>query len=105
MKKSTKIVLGSAFGIAATVYGACTLIDELLLNKHMIPSPEFSAKVTGCDMTHLEEATNRSIAKLEEYGYEKYHMLSERGEKLTAYLLKPEKESNVYAFCANTLNV
>ena len=68
MKKSTKIVLGSALGIAATVYGACTLIDELLLNKHMIPSPEFSAKVTGCDMTHLEEATNRAVAKIEELG-------------------------------------
>ena len=101
MKKSTKIILCSALGVAGAAYGACTLIDELLLNRKMIPSPEFSAKVTGCDMSHLEEATNRGIAKLEEYGCEKYHMLSERGEKLTAYLLKPEKESNVYAFCAH----
>lgn len=101
MKKTAKIILGTAAGIAAAAYGACTLVDELLLNKHMVPSPEFSAKVTGCDMSHLEEATNRGIAKLNEYGYEKYHILSERGEKLTAYLLKPEKESNVYAFCAH----
>lgn len=101
MKKSTKIILCSALGVAGAAYGACTLIDELLLNRKMIPSPEFSAKVTGCDMSHLEEATNRGIAKLEEYGCEKYHMLSDRGEKLTAYLMKPEKESNVYAFCAH----
>lgn len=101
MKKSTKIILGSAIATAAAAYGTCTLIDELLLNRKLVPSKEFSAKVTGCDMSHLEEATNRAVAKLEEYGYEKYHMLSDRGEKLTAYLMRPEKESNVYAFCAH----
>lgn len=101
MKKSTKILLGSAVGTAAAVYGACTLIDNLLLNRHMVPSPEFSAKVTGCDMRDAEEEANRHVAVLENYGYEKFHMLSDRGEQLTAYLLKPEKESNVYAFCAH----
>ena len=69
MKKTAKIILGTAAGIAAAAYGACTLVDELLLNKHMVPSPEFTAKLTGCDMSHLEEATNRGIAKLNEYGY------------------------------------
>ena len=43
MKKTAKIILGTAAGIAAAAYGACTLVDELLLNKHMVPSPEFSA--------------------------------------------------------------
>ena len=101
MKKSTKILLGSAFGAAAAAYGACTLIDNLLLNRHMVPSPEFSAKVTGCDLSDREEEHNKHKLWLENYGYEKYYMLSDRGEQLTAYLVKPEKESNVYAFCAH----
>ena len=98
MKKCTKILLGSAVGTAAAVYGACTLIDNLLLNRHMVPSPEFSAKVTGCDLSDREEEHNKHKLWLENYGYEKYYMLSDRGEQLTAYLVKPEKESNVYAF-------
>ena len=101
MKKSTKIILRTASTIGAAAFGTCLLIDELLLNRKFIPSPEFSAKVTGCDMSHLEEATKKGAAALEEYGIERYYMLSERGEKLTAYLMKPEKESNVYAFCAH----
>lgn len=104
MKKRTKVLLG-AVGTAAAVgaagYGLCVLVDELLLNRKMEPSPEFSAKVTGCDLSHLEEATNRAVAKLEAYGYERYYMLSDRGEQLVGYLMKPEKESKVYAFCAH----
>lgn len=101
MKKSTKIVLGSALGIAATAYGACTLIDNLLLNRNMVPPKNFSKKVTGCDLGDREEELNKHKKWLEDYGYKKYYMLSERGQKLTAYLLKPEKESKVYAFCAH----
>ena len=101
MKKSAKVMLRATAAVGLTVYGACTLIDELLLNRKFIPSPEFSAKVTGCDMSHLEEATKRGIAALEEYGLERIYMLSNRGQKLTGYLMKPEKESKVYAFCAH----
>ena len=101
MKKSAKIILRTAATVGLTVYGACTLIDELLLNRKFIPSPELSAKVTGCDMSHLEESTKKGIAALETYGIERLYMLSERGEKLTGYLMRPEKESKVYAFCAH----
>ncbi len=101
MKKSTKILLGSAIVTAAAAYGACTLIDNLLLNRNMVPSKNFSAKVTGCDLSGREEEHNKHKKWLEDYGYEKYYMLSDRGEQLTAYLVKPEKESNVYAFCAH----
>lgn len=104
MKKSTKAILGTigaAAAVGAAGYGLLAFVDDLLLNRNMVPSPEFSAKVTGCDLSDLEEETNRNVQLLEEYGYEKFHMLSDRGEQLTAYLMKPEKESDIYAFCAH----
>mgnify|MGYP002516088480 CR=1 FL=1 len=42
-----------------------------------------------------------SRSLLEEYGYERHYITSERGEKLTGFLFKPEKESNIYLFCAH----
>ena len=101
MKTTAKILLRTAGAVGAAAFGTCLLIDELLLNIKFIPSPEFSAKVTGCDMSHLEEATKKGIAALEEYGLERIYMLSNRGQKLTGYIMRPEKESKVYAFCAH----
>lgn len=104
MKKCTKILLG-ALGTVAAVgaagYAVLSLVDELLLNRKMEPSQEFSAKVTGCDMSHLDGLLQKNMQWLESYGYEKHYMLSDRGEQLTAYHMKPEKESDVYVFCAH----
>ena len=71
MKTSTKILLGTAATVGAAAYGTFTFIDNLLLNRHMVPSKKFSAKVTGCDLGDREGELNKHKKWLKDYGYEK----------------------------------
>ena len=100
MKKSTKLILG-AVGVATAGYGVCTLIDELLFNKNMILPDSVGAKVSGCDMSHLKELLTNNLKWVEDYGYEKHYIMSDRGEGLVGYLMRPEKSSNIYVFGAH----
>lgn len=100
MKKATKLILG-AVGVAAAGYGVCTLIDELLFNKNMILPDSVGAKVSGCDMSHLKELLTNNLKWVEDYGYEKHYIMSDRGEGLVGYLMRPEKPSNIYVFGAH----
>ena len=100
MKKSTKLILG-AVGVATAGYGVCTLIDELLFNKNMILPDSVGAKVSGCDMSHLKELLTNNLKWVEDYGYEKHYIMSDRGEGLVGYLMRPEKPSNIYVFGAH----
>ena len=100
MKKATKLILG-AVGVAAAGYGVCTLIDELLFNKNMILPDSVGAKVSGCDMSHLKELLTNNLKWVEDNGYEKHYIMSDRGEGLVGYLMRPEKPSNIYVFGAH----
>lgn len=100
MKTSTKLILGTV-GIAAAAYGTWTLIDELLFNKKMVMPPEMGAKVSGCDMSHLRELLTNNLKWVEDYGYEKHYIMSDRGEGLVGYLMKAKEPSNVYVFGAH----
>ncbi len=111
MKKSTKILIGSALtagALGGAVGYAANLIHELLLNKDMRPSAGFSTKITGNTITEGSEDVNSIRAQqernkewFESYGYERHYIISDRGEKLTGYLVKTEKESKLFAFCAH----
>ncbi len=104
MKKSLKLALGlSASGAAAavTAYGTCSLIDELLFNRHMVPPEKISRKISGCDDSHLGDFLQNNLKWLEDYGYEKHYLISDSGYKLTGYLLKAEGDSDLYLFGAH----
>ncbi len=104
MKKRNKIALG-VIGTAAVAsfgaYGLCCLIDELLFNRNMVLPEQFAKKISDCDNSHLGDFLQNNLNWVEDYGYEKHYIISDRGEKLTGYLMKPEKESNVYVFAAH----
>ena len=100
MKKSTKILLGALASVGAT-YGTATLIGELLFNRKMILPPAINAKISGCDMSHLGDILNNNLLWVENYGYEKHYITSNRGEKLTGYLMKSKAESDIYVFGAH----
>ena len=100
MKTITKLALG-AVGIAAAAYGTCTLIDELLFNKKMVMPPEVGAKVSGCYMSHLRELLTNNLKWVEDYGYEKHYIMSDRGEGLVGYLMKAKEPSDIYVFGAH----
>lgn len=100
MKKSTKLILGAS-GVAAAGYGVCTLIDELLFNKKLVLPEWVGAKISGSDMSHLRELLTNNLKWVEDYGYEKHYMVSDRGEKLVGYLLKAKEPSDIYVFGAH----
>ncbi len=104
MKKSAEFALGVtvAGGVAvAGAYGICSLIDELLFNRNMVPPEKISRKISGCDDSHLGDFLQNNLKWLEDYGYEKHYIISDSGYKLTGYLLKAAGESDLYLFGAH----
>jgi len=104
MKNSAKIALGlSVTGASAALaaFGTCSLIDELLFNRNMVPPEKISRKISGCDDSHLGGFLQNNLKWLEDYGYEKHYIISDSGYKLTGYLLKAEAESDLYLFGAH----
>lgn len=104
MKKKTKILCGTAVALGGTVaagYGICTLIDELLFNNKMILPPWVGEKIAGCDMSHLGDLLKTNLQWVEDYGYERHFLISDRGERLTGYLMRSKEPSDVYVFGAH----
>ena len=100
MKLSTKLIAGT-IGVAAAGYGVCTLLDELLFNKNMVLPDSVGAAVSGCDMSHLKELLTNNLKWVEDYGYEKHYIMSDRGDGLVGYLMKAKEPSNIYVFGAH----
>ena len=101
MKKAGKALLalaGTAALGAGVAYGSLVLADELLLNRKMELPKDVMAKISKCDLSHLDELLENNLNWLEAYGYKKYYMSSDRGERLVGYLMTPEKESDTYVF-------
>ena len=100
MKFCTKLITGT-LGLATAGYGICTLLDELLFNKNMILPDSVGAAVSGCDMSHLKDLLTNNLKWVEDYGYEKHYIMSDRGDGLVGYLMKAKEPSNVYVFGAH----
>ena len=104
MKKITKAAIGALGGAALTAglgYAGCVAVDEVLFNRKLVPSEKISKKISGCDSSHLGDFLKDNLRWVEEYGYEKHYIISDRGEKLTGFLMKTEENSNAYVFCAH----
>ncbi len=104
MNKIMKTTIGAAgcvLGSAGLGYGLCVLADELLFNRKFELPTAINYKIGGCDTSHLGEYLQNNINWLEEYGYQRHYITSDRGEKLAGVLFKPEKESDIYLFCAH----
>lgn len=100
VRNTAKLLLGAS-AVTALGYGACCLIDEILSNRNMAPSPKLSQKISGCDSSHLGDFLQTNLNWVEEYGYEKHYIISDRGEKLVGYLMKAKEESDLYVFGAH----
>ncbi len=103
MKAYKKILLGlGTVGTGAALgYGACCLIDDLLFKRNMTLPESVTQKISGCDTSHLGGFLEKNLQWVEDHGYEKHSIISDRGEKLSGYLLKAEGESKNYVFCAH----
>lgn len=100
MKTYKKVLLG--LGITAGAgYGLCALADDFLFKRGMEVPDSLKEKISDCDSSHLGDYLQNNLNWVEDYGYEKFTMVSDRGENLRGYLMKPEKDSKVYIFCAH----
>lgn len=98
MKKITKAILRTAAAAATGYYLMADLIDKLLVDRRYVVPQSFSDKVSGADISSLAELCEINMKWLEGYGYEKYSINSDRGQRLVGYLMKPENPSDVYVF-------
>lgn len=96
MNKLTKAVIGTATAATTGYLLLADLVDKLLVDRRYTVPQEFSDKISGADISSLAELCAINMKWLEGYGYEKYSILSDRGQKLVGYLMKPEKPSDVY---------
>lgn len=101
MKKCFKRGLIGAGAAGITAYGLMTAANEALFNRKIVFPDEFNQKMSGCDNSHLGEFLENNLKWLEEYGYERHFIVSDKGYRLTGYLMKPEKESDVFVFGAH----
>ena len=100
MKKAiTALAVGGALTGAA--YGALSFAGDLLFKRGCEPPAGFTEKLVDCDKEHLGDYLQKNLRWVESYGYDRHFMISDRGEKLVAYHLRPEKESKVFVFAAH----
>lgn len=99
MNKLSKIGLTTAavgLAAAAAKYGFVVLCDELLFNKNMVMPHKFNARVVNCDLSVAQQYRRNNRKWLEDYGYDKHYLISDRGELLTGYHVKPKEKSNIF---------
>ncbi len=103
-KKLGKFALGA--GGAATLalvghYSLCLVSSELIFNRNIHPSEKMTKKISDGDTSHLKDFLSNNLKWIEDYGYETHYITSDRGERLTGYLLKAKSDTGIYAFCAH----
>lgn len=100
MKKAAKLLAAAGFAAGAGV-GICDLVSNLLVDRRFAVPESFGNLVSGADMTEMRAVGEKNRQWLEDYGYERYTINADDGTKLIGYLLKPEKPSKLFAFCAH----
>lgn len=101
MKKQLLALAGTAAVIGGAAYGISDALFKTLISR------EFKVpKAVSKFITEKEEGTENPLeAKykacmqyINDYGFERHEMISDRGQKLRGYLMRPKKPSDVYVF-------
>lgn len=103
MEKSLLFLGGTlALGGAGLLAVNEMLYRALIYKDFKIPSGVDKLMTGGAEKPSNKDKLHRkSRLCLEDYGYERHFLVNERGHKLTAYCVKPAKESKVYVFCSH----
>ncbi len=103
MKKAGAfLALGAAVG--ASLYKFHDGIHSALIKRDFSIPPAIAKIITADDGSSESEKKRVSMNNmlwLMDYGFEKYTMVNDRGQKLCGYLMRPEKKSNIYVFGAH----
>ena len=102
--KKTLLFLGGAATVGVGAFAVANeMLYRFLIHKEIKVPAGFGKFMSGGVEAPAEKDSyfRRCRLALEEYGYERHYMINERGHKVVGYLVKPEKESNVYVFCSH----
>ena len=99
---------GAALALCATAgIGLYTLhecIFKGLIDRNFVIPDSINKLISQTDDEYKAEemqAIKRNMKWLNGYGFEKYSMVNDRGQKLQGYLMRPAKESKIYVFGAH----
>ncbi len=100
MKKSA-FLLGAAAALGGAAYGISdALFKALITREFKVPkavSKFITEKEEGGE-NPIENKYKECMQYIKDYGLERYELISDRGQKLRGYLMRPEKPSDVYVF-------
>jgi len=101
MKKQLAALVGTAAVIGGAAYGVSdALFRALITREFRVPkavSKFITEKEEGAE-NPLEAKYKECMKYIEDYGLERHTMISDRGQMLRGYLMRPEKPSDVYVF-------
>ncbi len=101
MKKQLIALGGAAAVVGVAAYGVSDALFKALISREFkVPkavSKFITEKEEGGENT-LENSYKTNIKWLNDYGFERHTIISDRGHKLQGYLMRPEKPSDVYVF-------
>ncbi len=103
MKKSLLLLGGTlAVGTGVLALGNEALYRFLIHKEIKVPEGFGKFMSGGAEKPSDKEVRHKQSKKyLEEYGYDRHFMINDRGHKVVAYHVKPEKESKTYVFCSH----
>ncbi len=102
MKKlGALLALGAASG--AATYALSSYLQKALIGRSFEMPSAVNRFITqnSNDESEGERIYKENMDWLENYGYERHHIVNDRGQKLQGYLMRPEKPSDVYVFGAH----
>ena len=101
MKKSALLLGTLAAGTATLALANEWIYRALIYADFTVPDGLKQGLSEYNPIDGKERIRRKNLVWLENYGYERHHMVNADGYKLTAYLMRPKKESNVYVFCSH----
>lgn len=100
MKKQLGALIGTAAVLGGAAYGASEALFRALIAREFKVPAAVSKFITQSEEgdSALENPYKINMKWMEDYGIERHSMVSDRGQLLRGYLLRPKKPSDVYVF-------
>lgn len=101
MKKQLISLAGVTAAAGTAAYGVSDMLFKALISREFRVPKAVSKFITEKEEggeNPLEAKYKACMKYIQDYGFERHEMLSDRGQKLRGYLMRPQKPSDVYVF-------
>ena len=101
MKKQLGVLVGASAVLGGAAYGISDALFKALISREFrVPKAvsKFITEKEDSGENPLAAKYKECMQYVSDYGFERHEMISDRGQKLRGYLMRPEKPSDVYVF-------